>query len=311
MLSRVAESLYWIGRYIERSEHALRYLKVHYFSTLDAPMSQNKEFIFRSILFISGSDFNTQSSVSEKDVWDKVIFDHTNPGSVFSLCQYARENARSIRTNISYEFWEAINCWYLYNKKISNCPFDSGMISKFSAETKTHFANVKYTMHETLLHDDSWRFINLGINLERCLQVLRLVKCKIQDTSILSENGTNQILLQYQWTILLRTLEAFDISKGMSKGFLDKESIFALVLENDAFPRSLKHSTDQMLRFFKSISVCPEGFYKALDEIHHKIDNQYIYLNYENEDVLLDNIDNYSQVITNFHNTIQKIYFSQ
>ena len=100
MLARVAESLYWIGRNIERVEHCTRYLKVQYFSTLEAPMLQNKDFTFRSILFMSGADFEPQNMLPENEVWRKVIFDAGNPNSIFSIVKYAMENARSIRNAI-------------------------------------------------------------------------------------------------------------------------------------------------------------------------------------------------------------------
>jgi len=85
MLARVADSLYWTGRYIERSEHLARYLKVQYFSILDAPMSQNTDFVFKSILNMYGIKFDPELEVDEQEVLFEVGLSLTNNVSFFLL----------------------------------------------------------------------------------------------------------------------------------------------------------------------------------------------------------------------------------
>ncbi|MEM9986846.1 MAG: alpha-E domain-containing protein, partial [Bacteroidota bacterium] len=93
MLSRVASSLYWLGRYVERSEHLARFLRVQYFSILDTPMSQNKEFVLRSILGMYGIE-NEEEALDEKQILLQVGLDIKESASVISAVSMARENAR-------------------------------------------------------------------------------------------------------------------------------------------------------------------------------------------------------------------------
>lgn len=309
MLARVAESLYWIGRNIERYEHCTRYLKVQYFSTLDAPMSQNKDFTLRSILFMSGSDFDTNTVVQEREVWRKVIFDINNPDSLFRLTQNARENARSIRNNISSELWEAINKWYLYNKNLNRNTFSSADIFSFSEQTISHIALVKYALSNTLIHNDAWNFICLGVYVERASQVLRILRSKISDSIILSSNGVNIPLMQYQWTILLKSLEAFDVYKNQHKTILRKESIFELVLNNDLFPRSLKYSANKIKNHISRISVRPEDYDTVLADFNNSMDTCLTIHSFEEEEDVINSITEANECVARFHDEIEALYF--
>lgn len=309
MLARVAESLYWIGRNIERCEHCARYMHVQYFSTLEAPMSQNKNFTLRSILFMSGSDFDTTAIVNEKEVWQKVIFDGNNPSSLFSLARSARENARSIRNNISTELWEAINKWYLFFKSVKKKKFSSGKVFAFSEENIAHIALIRSTINTTLLHNDIWGFLNLGIHMERSLQVLRILKSKISDSIILSNNGVNIPLLQYQWTTLLKSIEAFDIYKKYYKGILLKETIFELILTNPLFPRSLVYSTGKIKFHLKQISVRTEDFDSVFEKINQRVEESITFSEFTDEEKVIEDIAEAYECISAFHFDISKLYF--
>lgn len=309
MLARVAESLYWIGRDIERSEHCSRYLKVQFFSTLDAPMSQNKNFTLRSILFMSGSDFNPESPLTAKEVWQKVIFDPNNTGSLLSIAHNARENARSIRNSISTELWEAINKWYLYNKSLNAHTFNASDIFSFCEQMNAHISLVKSNVYNTLLHNDIWNFICLGIYIERCLQVLRILRSKISDSVILSNNGANLPLLQYQWTTLLKCLESFDVHKGQYKGVVSKETIFELILTNEKFPRSIKYSIKKVLHHFSNISIKHKAFEKTLTGFQSDFEPCMAIENFSDEENVVQSIADMQTCISNFHFEIQKLYF--
>ncbi|WP_236973631.1 alpha-E domain-containing protein [Membranihabitans maritimus] len=309
MLARVADSLYWIGRYVERTEHCARYLNVQYYSTLEAPMSQNKDFNLRSIMFMAGSEFTFETDLVEKDVWQKVIFDGNNPDSIIGIAKSARENARSIRNNISAELWESINRYYLFCNSIRESKFNYGKIFSFTEDININMALIKSNIHNTLLHDDPWSFICLGIYVERSLQVLRIFKSKISDSIILSDNGANQSLLQYQWITLLKCLEAFDIHKNYYKGFLSLKSISELILSNAAFPRSLKYSTLKLLNTLSRISVKPEGYSAMYERIESKITERLNFDKFSEEESVLTFITEMYADISVFHSEINNLYF--
>jgi len=309
MLARVAENLYWIGRNIERCEHCSRYMKVQFFSTLDAPMSQNKDFTLRSILFMSGSNFQSQTILNENEVWQKVIFDANNSNSILNIIKNTRENARSIRNVISEEFWESINKWYLESRDLDAQKFSSDRMFSFSESMNTNIVIIKSRLHHTFLHDDIWHFICLGIYIERALQVLRIIRSKISDSIILSDNGVNQTILQYQWTTLLMCLEAFGIHQKKYKGQRSKKSIFELALANGGFPRSFKYAALKVKRHLEGISVYPSGHQTVKEEFDQLFKECLAFDDFSEEDKMINMIDNAYDCITQFHFKIEGLYF--
>lgn len=309
MLARVAESLYWIGRNIERCEHCSRFLKVQFFSTLDAPMAQNKDFTLRSILFMSGSDFGTEAILNENEVWKKVIFDLNNPNSILRLATNARENARSIRNTISMELWESINKWYLYCKTLDRNTFSSADIFSFTENIKTSIALVKSDINNTLLHNDVWRFICLGVYIERGLQVLRILNSKISDCTILSDNGANVPLLRFQWIILLKSLEAFDVHRQVNQQQLTRASIFKLILTNMMFPRSLGYTVHQVIELFNGISVRPPAYEEVRNEIDQTLVTCFHFEQFTDEEKIISGIGDAYNCISQFHNKFEELYF--
>ncbi|MGB5370992.1 MAG: alpha-E domain-containing protein, partial [Flavobacteriaceae bacterium] len=100
MLARVANNLFWMGRYIERSEHTARYLNVNYFSSLDAPneLSQSRQFVLKSMLFMVGDPVKDESEfLDEESVLYQIGLDTHFPFSIINNVKYARENANSAR----------------------------------------------------------------------------------------------------------------------------------------------------------------------------------------------------------------------
>lgn len=309
MLARVAESLYWIGRNIERVEHCTRYLKVQYFSTLEAPMLQNKDFTFRSILFMSGADFEPQNMLPENEVWRKVIFDAGNPNSIFSIVKYARENARSIRNAISTELWEAINKWYLFTRNYDFSQFDAGQIFSFSEAMASHSAVVKSNILNTLMHNDVWQFLNLGIFIERSMQIIRILRSKISDWIILSDNGVNIPLMTYQWTIMLKSLEAFDMHNNHFRGVRSQDTIFKMIIANELFPRSLSHSTNKILFHLSSISVVPENVETLTHWMEEIIASCKEFSDFDNEEAVVKYLDDTYESLINYHKELSNIFF--
>ena len=103
MLARVANNLFWMGRYIERAEHTARFLNVNYFSSLDAPnkLSQSRQFVLHSICSVVGDDVDDNIELSEEDVFFNVGLNPEKQYSILQCVKYARENANSSR---SYNF---------------------------------------------------------------------------------------------------------------------------------------------------------------------------------------------------------------
>ena len=246
MLARVANSLYWTGRYIERSEHLSRYLRVQYFSILDTPMSQNKDFILRSIMTMYGMKFDVNEPVDEQDVLVELGFNAENSISLRSTVTAARENARSVRYVISTELWEVINQYFLFVKEYNTDFYKTRGLYDFTISAGKHCSIIRSYIDHTLIHDDIWLFIELGIYLERAAQIARILSSKLHDIEILSENGANTPLKRYQWTITLKVLEAFDMHRRLYKKPQTQRSVFEFLTSNSQFPRSIAYNLSRV-----------------------------------------------------------------
>jgi uncharacterized alpha-E superfamily protein len=309
MLQRVAENLYWIGRYIERAEYTSRFIKVQYFSTLEAPMLKNKDFALRSIVFITGSEVDQSLSLEEELVWSKVIFSANNPNSIANIIKNARENARSIRNTLSQELWEAINKLYHYSREGNNPHFTSSELFEYSEQLISHIAVVKFRTLNSILHDDVFHFIVLGRYIERILQVLNIIRTKISDWEILSDNGVNQALVQYQWTILLKSLEGFDIYNRLNKEMKSHHTIFQLLFSNTLFPRSIIYTGNKILQHLDSISAKPHDFDKKIKESRDCLNEYMQFDKYSDQDEIFNHIEKMRICINEFHNHIYDLYF--
>ncbi len=254
MLARVANSLYWIGRYIERSEHLARYLKVEYFSLMDTPMIQNKEFILRSILMMYGVGVDAEDPVEEQDVLFKVGKDTENPSSLISNVYAARENARSVRYTISTELWEVINQYYHFVKDYPEDYYKTRGLYDYTVQAGKHCALVRSYLDHTLVHDDTWIFIELGIYLERSAQIIHILRSKLNDIAILTQHDANMPLRRYQLTITLKVLEGLDMHRRVFQQTQTKASVCEFLLSYPLFPRSTAYSLERVRSLLKKLS---------------------------------------------------------
>lgn len=309
MLARVANSLYWTGRYIERSEHLARYLKVQYFSMLDAPMSQNKDFILRSIMTMYGLDFDPEEALDEPKVLIQLGLDTTHPSSLISTVFAARENARSVRYTISTELWEVINQYYLFLGEYPVDYYQSRGLYDFTVSAAKHCATVRSYLDHTLVHDDVWVFIELGIHLERAAQIARILKSKLHDIEVISGHGENIPLRRYQWTITLKVLEAFDMHRRVYRKAQTQASVVEFLTANDLFPRSIAYNLQRINELVRRLETVTEGK-KSLRFKAGKLSSYFSYLEYsEIKDDLDGFLDQSLDEIYGLHTLIEQKYF--
>lgn len=244
MLSRVASNIYWMGRYLERSEQLARYTKVQYFSMHDAPSLQNKDFVLRSIINMTGIEFTEKSGepLDEQDIIKRVGLDKESDSSIFYFVFSARENARSARNVLSDELWEAINTYYRYVNEFDEEYFVTRGLYEFSLEVNRHSYIIKSCINHTLLHEFGWTMISLGFYLERTIQIIRMLRNKLADISLLSENGKNVALEEYQWTTTLKMLEAFDIYRRYIRNHRNAMNPESFIIWHKTFPRSIVYN---------------------------------------------------------------------
>jgi len=298
MLSRVADNLFWLGRYLERSEHLARYLSVQYFSSIDVPYQQQRERALLSILDMIGMQPDSESPL-EEEVLVAVALDEKNPVSILSSAYYGRENARSVRDSISTEVWEAINNYYLF---VSGYPVDvykTKGLYDFTSNVINHCSIVRGKIQYTLMHDVAWRFIQIGMHLERAAQTIRILISKITDIQTLSNFKLGEPLELQQWNILLDCLEAKDMCRKYYNALPNRLNTLEFLLLNPEFPRSVSFNLTNAHVQLEKVSQMKEFSKTSLEFKVGKDINHFRYL--EIEDVN----DN---VIPFLEETLQKIH---
>lgn len=262
MLARVANNLFWMGRYIERSEHLARYLSVNYFSSLDAPddISQSRQFVFRSVMYMSANEIiGPEIDLNEQDVLFNVGLNKDVPYSVISTMTNAYENARSSRDLISTELFESINKIRNDVKNYSVDDFLKSSLYDFTAMVTNATSTIRTKIRSTLLHDEVYAIIMLGVYLERAMQISRIINSKVSDASAEKENYKDETdSLGYQWTTLLKCVSSYDMMRSYYKKTPNRQTTLEFIILNPKCPRSIKNCLNEINKYISIISIDKE-----------------------------------------------------
>ncbi len=256
MLARVANNLFWMGRYIERAEHVARYLNVNYFASLDAPneQSQSRQFVLRSMLFMADDLVEEDSQLDE----EKVLYDiGLNPDKSFSIINYvkaARENANSARDLISTELYESINKFYHFvlNYNVEN--YVKRGLYDFSIQVTENSSILRAKIRGTLLHDEVYAIIMLGINIERATQIIRMINSKFRDATVAQGSYGDTLKNSYEWTTLLKCAESYDMMRRYYRKTPTSINTLEFLILNPDCPRSIMNSLNQVKKHIYVLS---------------------------------------------------------
>ncbi|QGY43032.1 alpha-E domain-containing protein [Maribellus comscasis] len=255
MLSRAAENLFWMGRYLERTEHLARYINVEYFSSLDSSHPKQHELALLSIADMIGFPVPEMGeNINEEEVLVAAALDDNNPVSIVSAVFMARENARSVRDAISTELWEAINNFYHF---IANYPVDiykTKGLSDFTYNVIGSCSNVRGRIQYTLLYNVGWYFIQLGLFLESASQVVRIMISKLNDINEISKLKIGDAIHEREWDVLLDCVEAKDMCNKYYTSIPNRQNTIEFLLFNKSFPRSVVNRLDMALDCISKIS---------------------------------------------------------
>ena len=263
LLSRVADAVYWMGRYIERAENVARFLDVNQNLMLDLPQDYSDQ--WQPIVDTTGdrAKFLERYGAANKDnVVRFLAFDPENPNSIYSCVLEARENARSVRETISSEMWEQINSLYLMITAESRKAEHD--LPSLCHQVRMACHLVHGTMHVTMSHTEAWRFILLGCNLERADKTTRLLDVKyfILLPSV-SDVGTPYD--DVQWTAVLKSVSGFEMYRK-SYGRIAPDKIVDFLLLDGQFPRALRYCIGLADRSLHSITNTPVGSFSCRSE---------------------------------------------
>ena len=238
MLSRTANSIYWMSRYLERAENVARFIDVNLNLTLDMPAEIGEQW---APLVNTTGDLELFAKryrvPTRENVMYFLTFDRENPNSILSCVRHARENARSVREVISSEMWEQANRFYLLVKDASK--------NKSVAENTTEFYTaVKMASHlfdgiteATMSHGEAWHFLQIGELLERADKTSRILDVKY--FILLPEaKAVGTAIDNIQWAALLKSASALEMYRKHSK-LIDPAKVADFLILNRDFPRSV------------------------------------------------------------------------
>lgn len=253
MLSRIANSLFWMGRYLERVEHLARFAKVQYHTSLDAPSSLNKERVLASMLEMMWLPESYCNLVDQEVLFHISIADSNNL-SLLSQLNYARENARGARDTISSELWEAINTYYHKLQALNNKPFEPELFVEAVEIIISNSAIIKGLIENTLFHRDERALICEGMHLERAIQINRIILAKIKEIHQIQNSNIEQVAELYQWGTMLKCAESFDMCHRYYRKVPTRRNSLEFLLFNDVFPKSVAFNLVQVKRHLEKIT---------------------------------------------------------
>jgi uncharacterized alpha-E superfamily protein len=258
MLARVADSIYWMSRYVERAENVARFIEVNLYLMLDLPVGSAQQ--WQPLVDTTGDAAKfakRYGTATQRNVIHFLTFDQENVNSIRSCLRGARENARSVREIISSEMWEQLNEFYLM---VNSAAADA-------ADPQDLFASVRRAGHlfagvtdATMTHNESWHFCRLGRMLERADKTSRILDVKyflLLPTA--ADVGTTSD--DIQWAAVLRSASAFEMYRKRH-GRIAPDRIVEFLLFETEFPRAVQYCLVRARGSVHAISGTPPGVFR-------------------------------------------------
>ncbi|MDO6436362.1 alpha-E domain-containing protein [Cyclobacterium sp. 1_MG-2023] len=277
MLSRVANSIYWLGRYMERAENYARFINVNFNLMLDSPPDLKEQW---EPLIMATGDHELYKSRNQSFDMHEVIyflaFDQNNPNSIISSVSNARENARMIRENLTKETWEKLNETYHFVNKAAN-----GKIWKkedprnFFEEVKSQILLSYGLADNTVARTEGWHFRQLGQYLERADKTSRILDVKYH-ILLPSAEEVGSPLDFLHWMALLKSVTAFNTYRRLY-GNISPSGVVEFLVLNKYFPRSVFFCLKEAETcLYKISNSSGEGYSnsaeKAMGELRSKLE---------------------------------------
>ena len=261
MLSRVADSIYWMARYVERAENVARFMEVNLNLMLDAPEGSWQQ--WEPLVNTTGdhADFAKRyGKATQQNVVEFLTFDRDNSNSIISCLRTARENARSVREIISSEMWLQLNKFYLMVTSAAESAKGLDSPHDFLAEVKLLSHLFKGVTDATMTHGEGWHFSQLGRQLERADKTSRILDVKyfILLRSV-ADVGTP--FDDIQWAAVLRSASAFEMYRKRH-GRISPKGIVQFLLLDHEFPRAIRFCVEAARDSLHAISGTPIGSFR-------------------------------------------------
>jgi len=270
MLSRTADHLFWMARYMERAENTARMLDVNYQTALlpqSADAAENGWKGLLSISELSGDFAKRYGAVNARNVMDYMVADPNNGSSIRSCLMAARENARAVRGTLTTEVWETQNqTWLEFQRMVST--------GAFQRDPGSAFEWVKFRSHlsrgvtvGTMLQDEAFHFLRIGSFLERADNTARLldVKFHAMDSEYFGtgagngnggdgSNGKDMEYDFYHWSAILRSVSGFEVYRKAYRNVIRPDKVAELLILRPDMPRSLAACMHEVLANLRQVA---------------------------------------------------------
>ena len=261
MLSRVADSLFWMSRYMERTDSLLRILKINHQTAQDDPEQLTWRPMLRLFTQLSEEQCITMEKNSRR-VMLYMVCDRENTNSVFNLVTRARENARGVQDNITKELWQSLNEFY---HRVRDPQLENSLRSEDPVSTLDWLIRqcvVYYGVADlTMFRGEGLSFMGLGKFIERAIQTATILEVKFSDISYDLDRTTDTTY----WKHLLMSVSGYALYLKRYRSAFEARNVVDQTIFNVDFPRSILYSLNQLHRYFGRLKSerNGEGFYKV------------------------------------------------
>lgn len=310
MLSRIADSLFWLNRYTERCDGLLRHVYVHYILSLDRALNSGHH--WRSVLQLhSASPPGTLPFIEDKtpEVLLNLFLEEANDNSLKSLVTKARENARGAQDHITKEVWEVVNSLY---HQVNNAGLSARLKSEQAIKTIDGFA--KHTALYSGITDNTmsrglgWNFMNLGKFIERCQQTILLLRKELEHHALDEGRGADIL----EWRYLLLCLSGYEMHLKTYRTGEHRYNALHQITLNENFTRSIIYSLIRIKYYLEHIMEMQEDEKKelshAIGRLHSKV--QYMDLRSMDNAALQNFLREVGTELSRFTAQLGQAYFS-
>ena len=264
MLSRTADHLFWMARYMERAENTARMLDVNYQASLLPQSPEAAENGWRGLLGISeltGDYVKRIGAVTPRAVIDFMVSDADNGSSIRNCLQAARENARAVRGTLTTEVWETQNqTWIEFQRMVADGTFQNDPAGGFEwVKFRSHLS--RGVTVGTMLQDEAFHFLRIGSFLERADNTARLLDVRFHAVESEFHGGTNGAASGrdievdfYHWSSILRSVSGFEVYRKVYRNVIRPEKVAELLILRPDMPRSLAACMHEVVANLKMVA---------------------------------------------------------
>ncbi|MDP9090375.1 MAG: alpha-E domain-containing protein [Pseudomonadota bacterium] len=256
MLSRTADHMYWMSRYIERAESVARLVDAHYRMSL---LPHTGETLADSLgetmkaLHMDEAYKQKHSSIEPRAVFEFITLDRDFTGSIYSCLRCARENARAVRGSLTSELWETLNStWLDARSQIVRRSASQIDIGQFVEWVKERSHLTRGVTIGTMMRDEAFHFTRIGTFLERADSTARILTAHQGDLVPGADAGV--VPDPFQWSVLLRALSAFEVYRRVFRDVITPSRVAQLLILRDDMPRSLLRCCKELYSNLKSVA---------------------------------------------------------